>query len=89
MWGMAGLVPRGTLEEIQEKEGVSEIATFTLLKETAKLILETAHVAWKRRVERTLQWEKSNVNMYQVKTEVMRTTWARGAEVKRKVRGHR
>ena len=79
MWGASGLVPETAQTTIQRETGMKAVEAFTLLRDTANKALKASHKAWKWRVEETQKWEKQNEVMHTKKTEMNRTTWARGA----------
>ena len=85
MWGIAGLIPRQAFEKVTA-EGLGEIGTFVLLRDTSRVILNATQRAWNARVEATLEWAKKNEEMSEAKAGMKRTAWARGAVQVRKKR---
>ena len=77
---------RGKIVAIDEERGIAMRYGKATEASVAGHTLETAHRVWKRRVEKTPRWEKKTEDMHQTKTEVMRTTWAKGAKSEMKVR---
>ncbi len=86
IWGTPGLVPKTAQEVIQRETGMGSIAVFTLLRDTAKRVLQASQEAWKCRVEKTQAWEKQNEEMHKKKVEMNMTAWAKGATKTKKQR---
>ena len=79
MWGIAGLVPRDAIDRAMESTGSDYISAYTLMRDTARIVLRTAQTVWKLRVEATLEWEKGAgaEGLGEAKTAMRRRQWRR------------